>query len=174
MKFDIMPVVTEKQLKEIADSAESIWKDYLCALFSDEKAKYLLKQLQSKEVIYRKMKKPGYNYTTLLVDDIPVGLLAFAFVNHAVCIDTLYLNKEARHKGVVYKVLNYLDDFCHYKEGNCDFRRILVYIPLKDLQTITLFEHLGFSKIGHYEYAFRSSFGMECCVMERIPVPKKV
>lgn len=168
-----MPVATDKQLKEIADSAESIWKDYLCALFSEEKAKYLLKQLQSKEMIYKKMKKPGYNYTMLLIDDIPSGLLAFEFVNHAICIDTLYLNREARHKGIVYKVMEYLDNFCAYKEENYDFRRILAYIPLKDLQTTNLFEHLGFTKIGRYEYAFRSSFGMECCVLERVPIIKK-
>lgn len=169
MKFDIMPVVTEKQLREITDSAQSIWEEYLCSLFHEEKAKYLLNELQSKEVIYKKMNETNYNYATLLVDDIPVGLMALCFLEDTICIDTLYLEKEARHKGIVYKVMSYLDNLCCYENGAYGFKRILVYIPLKDLQTITLFEHLGFERIGRYEHSFRSSFGMECCVMERIP-----
>ena len=169
MKLDIMPVATEKQVKEIADSASSIWSGYLHKLYSEEKAKFLLNELQSKEAILKKLGQRDYYYMILLVDEKPVGLLSFFFANNAFCIDTLYINEDMRHKGILREVMDYMETFCRL---GYPITRVLVHIPLADSENISMFEHLGFHKVGLFEYSFHSSFGMECCTMERIPKPK--
>ena len=74
MRFDVMPVATDKQVKEIEEAAYNVWHNYYKDIFPPEQIDYMLGKYQSKEALRRQMSE-GYIYYMLLADDKLAGYM---------------------------------------------------------------------------------------------------
>ena len=55
MRFDVMPVATEKQIKEVVDAAYNVWHNYYKDIFTTEQINYMLEKYQSHDALRKQM-----------------------------------------------------------------------------------------------------------------------
>ena len=76
MKFDVMPVATERQIEEIEAVAVHAWRECYQGMYPERQLTDMFETLQSKDAMRRLMQE-GQIYYMLLVDNQFAGYLSF-------------------------------------------------------------------------------------------------
>lgn len=167
MKFDVMPVATEKQLEEIEETAYYVWHNYYKGIFSTEQIDYMLKKYQSKSAM-KEQRSEGYIYYMLLADDKLAGYMCILLQSSHVYLSRLYIKAEYRRQGLAKRALMHLESiFTNPELGFMHIKKIILRVERQNNFAINVYEHLGFKKVKAEDRDIGGGF--VCCeyVMER-------
>ncbi len=170
MKFDVMPVATEKQIVEIEEAANHVWHNYYRDIFSPQQIDYMLEKYQSKEALKRQMSE-GNIYFMLISDGSFAGYMCYKMYSDYVFISRLYIKAEYRRQGLAKKAIDRLDKLL--KSGNSDdvglsnIKKLRLNVERENYFAINVYEHLGFTKTKAVDTDIGSGFVCKEYVMER-------
>ena len=167
MRFDVMPVATEKQLIDLEETAYNVWHNYYKDIFSPEQIDYMLKKYQSKSAMKEQMSE-GYIYYMLLSDGKLAGYMCVLTQSNHVFLSRLYIKAEYRRQGLAKRALSHLENvFTNPELGFTHIKKIILRVERKNSFAINVYEHLGFKKVRAEDRNIGSGF--VCCeyVMER-------
>ena len=167
MRFDVMPVATEKQILEVEQAANLVWHNYYKDIFSPDQITYMLKKFQSAEAVKKQMSE-GYIYYMLLVDNNLAGYMCLLTQSDYVYLARLYIKAEYRRQGLAKKALSYMDSiFSNPDLGFFHIKKIRLNVERENSFAINVYEHLGFRKVRSEDRDIGGGFVCKDYVMER-------
>lgn len=165
MRFDVMPVATEKQIIEIEKAANQVWHNYYKDIYSEEQIDYMLQKYHSREALKQQMAEK-YVYYMLLSDGDFAGYLCFKMFSDHVLISRLYIKAEYRRQGLAKKVLAIFDNISHNEEFR-QIKKLKTYIERNNTFALNVYEHLGFKIVKSVDTDIGNGFFCEDYLMER-------
>ncbi len=167
MRFDVMPVATEKQIIEVEQAANHVWHNYYKEIFSKEQIEYMLEKYQSKEAV-RKQMAEGYMYYMLLADEKLAGYMCVIPKNDHVYLSRLYIKAEYRRQGLAKRAVGCLDRIFANPELGFDYiKKIRLNVERENSFAINVYEHLGFRKVKSEDRDIGGGYVCRDYVMER-------
>ena len=167
MRFDVMPVATEKQILEVEAAANKVWHNYYKDILSPEQIDYMLKKYQSKEALYKQLAE-GYIYYMLMVDDELAGYMCVLVQSDCVNLSRLYIKAEYRRRGLAKRAINYFDTFFSSPNNGYNYiQKIRLNVERKNSFAINVYEHLGFHKVKAVDTDIGGGFFCNDYIMER-------
>ncbi len=167
MRFDVMPVKTERQILEVEKTANKVWHNYYKDILSPEQIDYMLEKYQSKEALYRQLDE-GYIYYMLMVDGEIAGYMCMIFKEDCISLTRLYIKAEFRRMGLARRSVSFLDSlFSSSREFYQNIDRIELRVERKNEFAINIYEHLGFKKVRSVDIDIGGGFFCNDYVMER-------
>ena len=167
MRFDVMPVATEKQILEIEEAANYVWHNYYKDIFSPEQINYMLKKFQSKEAVKRQMSQ-GYVYYMLMADGELAGYICIILKTDYAYISRLYIKPEYRRQGLAKRTIAHFDAIFLSEEHGFDYiKKLRLNVERKNNFAINVYEHLGFRKLRAVDTDIGGGFVCKEYIMER-------
>jgi len=167
MKFDVMPVATEKQIVEIEEAANHVWHNYYRDIFSTQQIEYMLKKYHSKEAL-KKQIEDGYIYYMLFSDGNFAGYMCYKVYHDHVFISRLYIKAEYRRQGLARKTLGRMEKvFVNDEHGFGNVKKMRLNVERNNHFAINVYERLGFKKTNSVDNDIGSGFVCKEYVMER-------
>lgn len=167
MRFDVMPVATEKQIIEVEEAANHVWHNYYKGIFSSEQIDYMLHKYQSREALKNQMAK-GYIYYMLLADNKLAGYMCILPQSDYVYLARLYIKAEYRRQGLARKTLAHIDAmFAKSELGFSYIKKIRLRVERQNSFAINVYEHLGFYKVKSEDTNIGGGFVCQEYIMER-------
>ena len=165
MRFDVMPVATEKQIAEIEKAAGLVWHNYYKDIYSTEQINYMLEKYQSKEAVKQQM-EDKFIYYMLLADGEFAGYLCFKIFPEHVFISRLFIKAEYRRQGLARKCITIFDNIAR-KDDFSSIKKLKAYVERDNSFALNVYEHLGFHKVKSIDTDIGGGF--VCCdyLMER-------
>ena len=166
MKFDAMPVATEKQIEEIEAVASLAWQECSAGLLYSEKQNTdLFDEMHSKESMKRLM-QAGQIYYMLLADNQLAGYLAFRNNGTSIFLYILYIKPAFRRKGLGRKALEHFDKMLSGDEFR-HIRKLTLRVPQSYPQVIHILKHLDFQITKTFDGQSDRGHPLNEYVMER-------
>ena len=165
MRFDVMPVATEKQISEIETTANNVWHNYYKDIFSKEQINYMLEKYQSKAALKKQIEDRNIYYM-LLVDGQLAGYLCFKIFSDHVLISRLYIKAEYRRQGLAKKTLAIFDNISRNEEFR-QIKKLKTYVERNNTFALNVYEHLGFKIVKSVDTDIGNGFFCEDYLMER-------
>ena len=165
MRFDVMPVATEKQISEIETTANNVWHNYYKDIFSKEQISYMLEKYQSKAALKKQIEDRNIYYM-LLVDGQLAGYLCFKNHGDHIFISRLYIKAEFRRQGLARRSISLFDNMVKGEEFS-SIKKLCLHVERKNSFAINVYEHLGFQKIKAVDTDIGNGFVCSDYVMER-------
>lgn len=167
MRFDVMPVATEKQIVEVEQAANHVWHNYYKDIFSPEQIEYMLEKYQSKEALKRQMSE-GYIYYMLLADEKLAGYMCLLPQSDYVYLARLYIKAEYRRQGLAKKAIAHMDALAADPSLGCShMKKIRLRVERENSFAINVYEHLGFRKVRAEDTDIGGGFVCKDYIMER-------
>lgn len=174
MKFDVMPVATEKQIIEIEEAANHVWHNYYRDIFSPQQIDYMLKKYQSKDALKRQM-SDGYIYFMLISDGHFAGYMCYKLNSDHIFISRLYIKAEYRRQGLAKKTINRLEDLFKTADPELEnIKKLKLNVERNNHFAINVYEHLGFIRTKAVDNDIGNGFVCKEYVMERRIVKDQV
>lgn len=172
MRFDVMPVATEKQIIEVEEAAYHVWHNYYKDIFSPEQIDYMLNKYQSKAALKKQMSE-GYIYYMLLADQQLAGYMCVLVQSSYLYLSRLYIKAEFRRQGLAKKTISHLDAIFRNPElGFTHIKKMCLRVERNNNFAINVYEHLGFHKVKSEDNDIGGGFVCKEYLMERI-IPKE-
>ncbi len=167
MKFDVMPVATEKQIKEVEETAKYAWYEHYKDIISQEQIDYMLEHYQSSDAVRRNMSE-GYIYYMIMADGELAGYICVLLQSDYALVQSLYIKPEYRRRGLAKRTLAHIDAIFANKEHGFDYiKKLRVNVARKNSFTINVYERLGFEKVRAVDTDIGGGFYRHDYVMER-------
>ncbi len=167
MRFDVMPVATEKQIIEIEKAANHVWHNYYKDIFSPEQIEYMLEKYQSTEALKRQMSE-GYIYYMLLSDGKLAGYMCLLPQSDHIYLARLYIKAEYRRQGLAKKAISHMDALASKEDlGFTHIKKIRLRVERANSFAINVYEHLGFYKVREEDRDIGGGFVCKDYIMER-------
>lgn len=167
MRFDVMPVATEKQIIEVEQAANNVWHNYYKDIFSPEQISYMLEKYQSRKAM-REQLSEGYIYYMLLADDKLAGYMCMMIKTEYVYLARLYIKAEYRRQGLARRAIKYLDTiFSNPEFASMNITKIRLKVERENGFAINVYEHLGFRKVKAQDTDIGGGFVCKEYIMER-------
>lgn len=167
MRFDVMPVATEKQIVEIEEAANHVWHNYYRDIFSPQQIDYMLKKYHSKDALKQQMSE-GYIYFMLISDGNFAGYMCYKLYHDYAFISRLYIKAEYRRQGLARKTLEKMENVFLNKENGFDYiKKLKLHVERNNHFAINVYERLGFSKTKAIDTDIGNGFVCQEYVMER-------
>ncbi len=165
MRFDVMPVATEKQISEIETTANNVWHNYYKDIFSKEQINYMLDKYQSRTALKKQIEDRNIYYM-LLVDGELAGYLCFKNHTDHIFISRLYIKAEFRRQGLARRSISLFDTMVSGEEFK-EIKKLRLHVERKNGFAINVYEHLGFRKVKAIDTDIGNGFICKDFVMER-------
>ncbi len=167
MRFDVMPVATEKQIIEIEEAAHYVWHNYYKDVFSKEQIDYMLEKFQSRNALKQQMSE-GYIYYMLMSDGNLAGYTCVLLKSDYACISRLYIKPEYRRQGLAKRTLAHFEAIFSNEELGFDYiKKLRLNVERKNKFAINVYEHLGFQKVKSVDTDIGGGFVCREYIMER-------
>ena len=168
MRFDVMPVATEKQIEEIEVAANNVWHNYYKDIFSKEQIEYILEKYQSRTALKKQM-SDGYIYYMLLSDNQLAGYMCVLVQSNYLYVSRLYIKAEFRRQGLAKKTISHMDAIFNKPElGFSHIKKMVLRVERNNSFAINVYEHLGFTKVRSEDNDIGNGFICREYVMERM------
>lgn len=168
MRFDMMPVATEKQILEVEEAARNVWHNYYKDVFSTEQIDYMLEKFQSREAMKKQM-SDGYIYYMILVDQQLAGYMCVLVQSNYLFLSRLYIKAEYRRQGLAKRTIAHLDSIYSNPElGFNHVKKMRLRVERNNNFAINVYEHLGFYRVKSVDTDIGNGFVCKEYVMERI------
>lgn len=145
----------------LEELAKEIWNEYYPSVIGKDYVDYILLNFQSSSSIEEDLKK-GYEYYLVMEDDA-VGYFSFVLREDDLYISKLYLKKDARGKGYLKVIFNYILSYA--KENNR--KSIVLNVNKNNKSSIAIYEYLGFKIIKDEVIDIKNGFVFDDYVMKK-------
>lgn len=172
MEATFTPVTTDEDLKELAQMAGEIWREYWPDIIGAEQTEYMVANFQSLEAITHDVREGGYEYWFICAADdgrkvgytggheerVSAGYEADRFF-----ISKIYLLAEERGRGFASATIRFYDELCT-KRG---LRTMYLTVNKHNELGIHAYEGKGFMAIDAVETDIGNGFIMDDFIMEK-------
>lgn len=165
MKFDVMPVATEKQMNEIEQIASDIWYNDYKNIFPPEQIDYMLQKYQSKAAMKKQMAEHTIYYM-LFSDNCFAGYVAFQAHHDHIFINRFCIKPEFRRRGLAKRTIHAFDNMVSGAEFR-NINKLRIMVEQNNNSAIAAYEHLGFQKIKEVTTALGNHYFSQDYLMER-------
>lgn len=162
--FELIPVVNDSQLRELAVLSNQIWHECFPGIISDAQIDYMVERFQSYDAMKRQMGSEGYNYFFITDGGEVCGYTGYVLEpeNRRMFLSKLYLRSDCRGRGLASKAIDALKAVC--LENDLDTIRLTVNIHNR--QAIEVYKHRGFTVVFDQKADIGNGFYMDDHVME--------
>lgn len=165
MRFDVMPVATEKQIEELEAAAAVAWQECYAGMYPEGQYNDLFRELQSKEAMRRFMRE-GYIYYMVLVDNQFAGYLSFRHHGNRVFLYSLYVKPDFRQMGIGRKIVEQFDRMLSGEEF-LHVNKLTLRIPRTNDQTVNILKRLDFQVTREIDNHIVKGYPLNEYIMER-------
>lgn len=163
MDIQLTPVVTMKQIKELAEVAEKIYYDYYVELIGKDNVEYMLKEYQSANSVIDQIKSRKHNYYAIYCNGTFCGYFDIMFEGRRVILDKIYVSKEYRCQGIARYVIAHIEKLIK----PIGINKIIVDILIKNQAACLAYERLGFVKLKEGVITLGNGFKTGYAEMEK-------
>ena len=151
----------KEEIEPLSKLATSILREHYDPIIGKEQNDYMLEKFQSVKALTEQMEH-GYIYYWVKYGGNNAGFMGFYPVENKLYLSKFYLAKEFRGKKLSRKMLEFLIDYSK-KKG---LKSIYLNVNTYNYNSIKIYEHLGFVKIGYEKKDIGKGYYMEGYVYE--------
>lgn len=163
-KFEIIPVKTEEQRRELAALANEIWNQHFVPIIGQAQVDYMLQKFQCYEAMTDQMENQGYEYFFSCYNGRNVGYTAIQREEDALFLSKLYLRRAYRGRKLAKQVLEFLTVLC--RENG--LKKIWLTVNRHNANTIAVYQKSGFQVVREAVSDIGNGFVMDDYIMEKI------
>lgn len=157
-------VDTSTQIDIVASLATEIWRQHYTPIIGAAQIEYMLTQFQSPTAITRQITHEHYKYYLLETDDTAQGYLAVQPQGDCLFLSKLYVRAAARTHGHARAALHFVEQYARQLQ----LKQLALTVNRQNLLAITIYERLGFIKIGSVVADIGGGFVMDDYRMEKL------
>lgn len=163
MNISIIPITTEEQIHQLADTAKGIWEEHFTPIIGKEQVSYMVSRFQSFPALKEAIEKNGYEYYFFLADDQIAGYTGIHVENYALFLSKLYVKKEFRGNKISSFGLNFLIE----KAKKENLKKIWLTCNRHNENTLKIYRHFGFETVREEDNDIGNGFYMNDYIMEK-------
>lgn len=153
-------VENRKQIEKVASLAGEIWYEHYEALLGEKQIAYMLEKFQSVLAI-EEQRKHGYQYYLISYEGDAHGYIGLQPQENALFLSKLYLQKQARGRGIARQALEMMREICREKGLTS------IYLTVnKHNRSKQVYEALGFETMREEVTDIGHGFVMDDYIME--------
>jgi ribosomal protein S18 acetylase RimI-like enzyme len=160
--ISFIPIVTAEQIAKTAELADLTWTEHYTPIIGADKTAYMIRELQSSEVIRDQIENMGYLYYLIMVGESICGYLALVKTDDLIYLSKIYVEKSFRGLGIARKAIEFSTALCK-REGSPVIR---LPISRQNLSSIAIYEHLGFVRVKEETDDIGGGYVMDNFIME--------
>lgn len=165
-KIVFEPVRTKKQIGELCQLAEEIWRQHFTSIIGEGQVEYMLDRFQSETAIAGQL-EDGYEYYRFLYKHEYIGYIGIHREEKKLFLSKLYLKKDYRGRGFARQAYTFIQEIAR-KEG---LRSIYLTVNKENFTTIAVYERMGFVTVDKQKADIGGGYYMDDYIMEAaVPV----
>ncbi|TVZ59259.1 acetyltransferase (GNAT) family protein [Flavobacteriaceae bacterium MAR_2010_105] len=153
---------TTEAYQQIAQMANTIWREHYTSIIGNAQVDYMLEKFQSVEAIAEQI-EGGYEYYTISYDGKQVGYLSIRQEDDILFLSKIYILKPFRGKKIGQKAMQFIET--RAKELECS--QLQLTVNKNNTNSILAYERLGFEKVETLVIDIGSGFVMDDFRMEK-------
>ena len=160
----IVPVTTQKQIKQVAQLAKEIWREHYTPIIGAAQVDYMLSHFQNVDAIKVQIDQ-GFTYVLAEVEGLPVGYAAVvaAAEKEGMMLSKLYVRNDVRGSGVGRSLLEYVQKFAVSQRQESLWLTVNKYNEC----AIDWYKSQGFHVIDAVKKPIGGGFFMDDFIMEK-------
>lgn len=159
--FDIIPALTDAELKDIAVLAEEIWHQHFTPIIGKDQVVYMVDKFQSFPAIKVQVEH-GYEYFKIYNGKTFAGYIGVREDEDALFLSKLYLHESQRGQHLSTRAFQFLIDVCTERE----LSKIWLTCNRNNSHTLDVYHHLGFVTVREEKAAIGNGFYMDDYILE--------
>ena len=165
---EIVKVISEKDVAEVARLAREIWTDHYTPIIGSAQVEYMLERFQSAGAITEQL-KADYEYFLAVVDEKLAGYLGLVpeEAGAVMMISKIYVRRDFRGCGVGRRMLAFAESLCRQR----GFGSVWLTVNKFNSDSIAWYERMGFVNAGSVVQDIGGGFVMDDYRMEKV-LPK--
>lgn len=162
MAIQFLPVMDAEDAAHVAALADEVYHEYYAQSITKEQIDYMVEEYQSVNAIMDQIHKAEADYFILNDGEANVGYFAIKMESDRLFISKLYILREHRGKGYGKQAYQFLKGLCEAME----LHQIYLYIHVKNVNTVSICERLGFYKAESFANDIGHGFVMDAYRMQ--------
>ncbi|WP_372518546.1 GNAT family N-acetyltransferase [Candidatus Ruminimicrobiellum ovillum] len=163
MNITFEQVVTEEQIKVLADTANIVWHDAFKEILTLKQIEYMIEKFQSFNALTEAINKNGYEYYLIKADNNVAGYTGLHEENGKMFLSKLYILKEYRGKQVASKAFEFIENLAKEKK----LKSVWLTVNKNNNHAIEVYKHKGFVVIRKQVADIGNGFVMDDYVFEK-------
>ncbi len=159
-----VPVRTKEQMEEIALLAIPVWHEHYDEIIGSTQVTYMLRKFQSLDAIREQIQNQDYCYYQVSCGGELAGYFSIQLQADSLFLSKLYLAKKFRGKGCAREILRFITGLGTGK----GLHKVWLTVNKENLETIKIYEHLGFVKERTQIAEIGDGFVMDDYIMAKI------
>ena len=156
-------VVTEKQIKKLAETANIVWHEAYKEIVSLSQIDYMIEKFQSVNALTEAINKNNYLYYLIKFNNNVAGYIGLHEEEGKLFLSKLYILKEYRGKGISSKTFEFIENLA--KEKN--LKSVWLTVNKNNNHAIDVYKHKGFVIIRKQVADIGNGFVMDDYVFEK-------
>ena len=140
---EFVKATTKQHFQAISNLASIIWHEHYIPIIGEEQVIYMLKNLQSSQVMYSQFQN-GYVYFMVMHKAQLVGYISIKQQQDNLFLSKIYISKDFRGQKIGKKAILFIEE--KGREMGC--KSIKLDVNKFNKNTIAAYETFGFKKIG--------------------------
>ena len=163
MNIKFEKVVTEEQIKKVAEAANIVWHDAFKDILTLAQIEYMIEKFQSFNALYEAINKNNYLYYLIKTDNNVVGYTGLHEESGKMFLSKLYILKEYRGKGFSSKTFEFIENLAKKKK----LKSVWLTVNKNNNHAIEVYKHKGFVVIRKQVADIGNGFVMDDYIFEK-------
>ena len=159
---DFIKAETEKDFKQVAVLADSIWREHYIPIVGKPQIDYMLEKYQSVIAISKQV-ADDFQYYVIHYNTLAVGYLAIKHQVDTLFLSKIYVSKAYRGKKIGREAMLFIED--QSLKVNC--KSISLTVNKNNVNAIEAYKKLGFTNQGPVVKDIGNGFVMDDYKMEK-------
>ena len=164
MNIKFEQVITEEQIKILADTANNIWHEAYKEIVSPAQIDYMVEKFQSFNPLFEAINKNNYLYYLIKVDNDVAGYTGLHEEDGKLFLSKLYISKQYRGKKVASKTFEFIENLAKQKK----LKSVWLTVKRTNKHAIEVYKHKGFVITRTQVADIGNGFVMNDFVFEKI------
>ena len=157
----IMPVVNIELVYALSPLAEEIWHEHFDKIIGEAQVDYMLEKFLSPEALVEQINS-GYEYFLFSFEYTFAGFAGIHEKDGSLFLSKLYVDEEFRGKGIGKHMFQKFIEICKLR----NLKKIWLTCNRNNLESLTVYEHLGFKKTREEVTDIGNGFVMDDFILE--------
>jgi ribosomal protein S18 acetylase RimI-like enzyme len=155
-------VSTNNQIEIVEALAREIWTEHYIPIIGKEQVNYMLDRFQSKQAISEQI-RTGVLYFLMKEYNESIGYIAVQPKGFELFLSKIYIKSSRRAKGYGKKAVQFAEILAQER----GLRKIVLTVNKNNVNTIKMYEKIGFKNVGSLVQDIGSGFVMDDYKMEK-------